>query len=286
MIKNIDNYKSNRINNRLKLIVGHMIKSFLNAEKENNENSHKKNFKLSTSYRSTWWAPKASQWWIGVLFAIGSIFFALGAFPLYGKLVGSLYNNITFFIGSVFFTLAAFLQYLESINSSQNPDHPLNNISSIKEIKLWKFAPSNINWWSVLIQLLGTLLFNISTFYAIHTILSPSQADNIIWTPDAFGSICFLIASALAWINFNHKILAWKPRNISWWINAVNFLGSVAFGISAVFAYVIPSTNLPENIVLMNLETFIGAILFLIGAILLLPERAQISSDRFTNKKK
>ena len=32
---------------------------------------------------STWWAPRALAWWIGVLFAVGSICFALGSFPPY-----------------------------------------------------------------------------------------------------------------------------------------------------------------------------------------------------------
>src|SRR5271166_6595388 len=37
---------------------------------------------------STWWAPGALAWWIGVLFAIGSVCFALGSFPPYATGVG------------------------------------------------------------------------------------------------------------------------------------------------------------------------------------------------------
>ena len=56
-----------------------------------------------------------------------------------------------------------------------------------------------------------------------------------------------------------------------WWIGAANMLGSVAFGVSAVAAYVVPATGDVRNAELSNLGTFVGAICFLIGAILLLP---------------
>jgi hypothetical protein len=37
---------------------------------------------------STWWAPRARGRWIGVLFAIGALLFALGAVPGYASAVG------------------------------------------------------------------------------------------------------------------------------------------------------------------------------------------------------
>ena len=43
-------------------------------------------------------------------FAIGSVFFALGAVPFYAEAVGPVLTNVTFFIGAIFFTLAAFIQ--------------------------------------------------------------------------------------------------------------------------------------------------------------------------------
>jgi hypothetical protein len=42
-----------------------------------------------------------------------------------------------------------------------------------------------------------------------------------------------------------------------------------------VASYVVPATDQPRNVTLMNLGTFVGAIAFLIGAVLLLPERTQ-----------
>ena len=43
-------------------------------------------------------------------FAIGSVFFAVGAVPFYAEAVGPVLTNVTFFIGAIFFTLAAFIQ--------------------------------------------------------------------------------------------------------------------------------------------------------------------------------
>ena len=43
-------------------------------------------------------------------FAIGSIFFAVGAVPFYAEGVGGVLTNLTFFVGAIFFTLAAFIQ--------------------------------------------------------------------------------------------------------------------------------------------------------------------------------
>jgi len=56
---------------------------------------------LDTGKGGTWWAPGAVGWWIGVLFAIGAGFFALGAAPGYVYKVGNKADAITFFIGSI-----------------------------------------------------------------------------------------------------------------------------------------------------------------------------------------
>jgi len=42
----------------------------------------------------------------------------------------------------------------------------------------------------------------------------------------------------------------------------LNLIGSIAFGFSAMAAYVIPTTGLPKNEMIVNLGTFIGAICF------------------------
>jgi len=56
-------------------------------------------------------------------------------------------------------------------------------------------------------------------------------------------------------------------------------VGSAAFGVSAVALFVVPTTGLSRNITLVNLGTFVGALCFFVGAVLLLPERTQSDSD-------
>ena len=58
----------------------------------------------------------------------------------------------------------------------------------------------------------------------------------------------------------------------------INLAGSVAFGISAVAAFVIPSSGDVWNAELSNLGTLVGALCFLTGAILMLsPESTDAS---------
>ena len=217
---------------------------------------------------STWWAPSALGWWMGVLFAVGSVCFALGSFPPYATAVGVTPDNITFFIGSIFFTTASFLQYTEVASApSAVAAPPRHGIGSLLHIR-----HRRIDWWAAGIQLIGTLWFNRTTLSALLVGLGASSAHHPIWRPDALGSVCFLVASWLAWAEECHGPFAWRPSRISWQITALNLAGSVAFGVSAIASYVTSSGQL-LSLALTNLGTFVGAVCFLIGAVLLLPER-------------
>ena len=226
---------------------------------------------LDTGQGSTWWAPGAVAWWIGVLFAAGSLCFALGAAPRYVDAVGVATDGVTFFVGSLFFTAAATLQYLEVANASRVPA----GVEAPERRRFLTWEPRRIDWWAALVQLVGTVLFNISTFDAMREHLSASQANRLVWTPDALGSICFLVASGLAWAEVGHALWSWRPHSLSWLITALNLGGSIAFGVSAVASHVVPASDQPRNVALMNLGTFVGALCFLIGAVLLLPERTR-----------
>jgi hypothetical protein len=217
---------------------------------------------------STWWAPRAIAWWIGVLFAIGSACFALGAFPPYAEGVGTNADNLTYFIGSIFFTTAAFLQYFEAATTSPHFDRPHQR----RFRRLFDVQRMRIDWWASLVQLVGTLWFNRTTLSAFVVGLGASPSHHPVWRPDALGSICFLVSSWLAWAEVCHGRFAWRPTDISWWITLLNLVGSVAFGVSAIASYVKPNGQL-VSLALTNLGTFVGAICFLVGGLLLLPER-------------
>jgi hypothetical protein len=108
---------------------------------------------------------------------------------------------------------------------------------------LFVFQPRRIDWWATAVQLAGTLYFNVSTGNAMRVDLAAQAANQHVWRPDAVGSICFLVASALAWFEVCHGWAAWRPRSWSWWIALANLIGSVAFGVSAVAGYISPATG-------------------------------------------
>jgi hypothetical protein len=211
------------------------------------------------------------SWWIAVLFAIGSTCFFVGPFPGFVKLVGSTADGIVFFVGSVFFTSAALLQYLQAAN----PDR--GQRGDERRMRFLRFEPRGIDWCSATVQLLGTLFFNVSTFHALQSSLDTSATDRLVWRPDALGSICFLISGALAYTAVRDTLFDWLPRTPEGRIAAINLIGCVLFGISAITAFVVPETGNVLDLAASNAATALGALCFLIGALLLLARSASES---------
>ena len=135
-----------------------------------------------------WWAPRTRGWWIAVLFAIGSLLFAIGAIPAYASAVGARWDNVTFFTGSLFFTSAAFLTYREAVDAAPTALNPAHR-------RFFVYQPGRIDWWATGVQFIGTLFFNVSTGAAIASGLSAQTAHQHVWRPDAIGSACFLVSS-------------------------------------------------------------------------------------------
>lgn len=203
-----------------------------------------------------------------MLFAVGSLLFALGAVPGYASAVGASWDAVTFFTGSLFFTAAGYLTYREAVDAG--PQAP-----GTARRRFFVYQPGRIDWLATAVQLAGTVFFNVSTGVAMVSDLSAQAAHRHVWRPDAFGSVAFLVASALAWFEACHGWAAWRPRSIAWWITLANLAGSVAFGVSAMGAFAEPGTTDLLSAPVANLGTLIGAVLFLVGALLLLVERTE-----------
>lgn len=193
--------------------------------------------------------------WIGALFAVGSVCFAVGVVPGYVSAAGDVADAATFFVGSVFFTSAGALQYLQAVNV------PLSAGGAAAAAE-WVQTTSLV-WWATAVQLVGTLFFNVNTFRALRLALSGELTARVVWRPDALGSICFLVASVSALIPVDHR--PGRDRRIA----AVNLVGSVAFGFSAVGAFTL-DTGSALNANMANSGTFVGAICFLLGALALM----------------
>ena len=211
--------------------------------------------------------PKSLTWWIGVSFMVGASLFAAGAGS--ALFAAHPFGPKIFFAGSIFFTTAAYLQVVEVINE------PDPSTGRRPPFALWRAEPEKIGWWAVVVQFVGTLLFNLNTFEGMQT-LSPRLEQRLVWTPDALGSICFLIAGYLAYVEVCGSWIGVQPGNVSWWVTFINLIGSVAFGVAAVASYVTPTGDV-ISVLGTNLGLFIGACCFFLGAYLLLPEMTATS---------
>ncbi len=195
-------------------------------------------------------------------FAIGSVCFAIGACPGYLALVGELACNITFFAGSIFFTIAGFIQF---------------RLTGRWRRGAWKSKADWDDWWSAGIQFAGTLFFNLSTFAALFLNAGVAQYQHSVWRPDALGSICFLVSSGLAVAATTHTQSLWDPDARNWWSTWLGMAGSIFFAASAIAAYIAPGATDPLNPEWVNLGTFLGAICFLVAALLVKPSRKAVS---------
>lgn len=195
-------------------------------------------------------------WWIGLLFAIGSACFMLGPVPAYADLTGVDATAMTYFVGSILFTSGAYLSYVQVVRQDGHA--------------WFGWSPQLMGFWATAVQLVGTVYFNVTTFAGLLT-LDHQEAERLVWRPDAIGSICFLVSSAIAFAEAGHRWFSWRPGKRDWHITALNLWGSVFFGISAAGAYILPNGSLYDA-AWANAGTFLGAACFLVSAMLTMPE--------------
>jgi hypothetical protein len=187
--------------------------------------------------------------WMALCFALGSTSFLVGPFPGYAALVGDSADAITFFVGSILFTIGGGLQ------------------SWLAWPERHSLGEGRAGWWAAVIQSAGTLFFNLTTFQAMHTAVTSSEYNKLVWRPDWRGSICFLVSGAIAYRASPRR--GWRPARwgAGWWQPAVNLLGCILFGISAIAGYVVPSTGSVLDQAAANWNTSLGAACFLVCAL-------------------
>ena len=211
---------------------------------------HRKHPQGAPAAGSTWWAPKARGWWIAVLFAVGSLLFALGAVPGYAQRgrdpLGrrDLLRRLTVLhLGWVFD-----LPGSRGCRPAERRAPPGGASSSS--------SPAGSTGGRARCNLPGPCTSTSAPGTRCGSTSTAQAANQHVWRPDAVGSICFLVASALAWFEVCHGWAAWRPRSWSWWITLANLIGSVAFGVSAVAGDINPATGQLHNAERSNLGTF------------------------------
>lgn len=184
---------------------------------------------------------KTLSWWIARLFMIGSVFFGLGCVLFLGAFSHEFTLDAVFFVGSMFFTAAAFCQFYQSRKANE------------------------IVYWSAFAQFVGTLLFNMNTFDAFFD-LGLLEQELLVWVPNIFGSILFQVSASLAMLGICKKWWCWRLYDAEWRVGLVNYLGCVAFLISAGLAFVTGLANWA------TIFTLIGAICFFVAALMSQPK--------------
>jgi hypothetical protein len=187
--------------------------------------------------------------WMALCFALGSTCFLVGPFTGYASLVGDRADAVTFFVGSILFTLGGALQSWLA--------WPARRVR----------GEGRGAWWAAVIQSVGTLFFNVTTFRAMQTAVTSSEYDKLVWRPDWRGSICFLVSGVIAYRASPRR--GWLPVRTGggWWQPAINLLGCVFFGISAVAGYIVPATGSVLSQAAANWNTSLGAACFLACAL-------------------
>ena len=186
--------------------------------------------------------------WMAVGFALGATCFLIAPFPGYVQLVGTSADGITFFVGSILFTLAGALQSWLAWPGRRSQE-------------------GRAAWWTAIVQSAGTLFFNVTTYQAMHVALTSPDYNRLVWRPDWRGSICFLLSGAIAYRASPRRGPLPVRGGAGWWQPAVNLLGCIFFGISAVAGYVVPSTGSMLDEAAANWNTALGAACFLACAL-------------------
>ncbi len=192
----------------------------------------------------------------GSLFALGAVFAQLGEVAL-------LTVNITYLVGGFFFSLGGYASVLLAVNT------PLGNSGTSRgPVLWWRYQPERRDWLSAVVLFVGTLLFAVSLVAAFAEGLTPRQSDGWIWFPDILGCICFLVSGHLAMLEVGGGRVGVHVHALSWWVVAVNQLGSILFFLAGLAAFVRPATSAALDAGLVNWGTFSGAVCFAAGGLL------------------
>lgn len=225
------------------------------------------------------WQARGYNWLTGLFFSVGSLLFMLGAtfsvMPPSGPWTPSGYvTSLVFFAGSIPFTTAGYMQLFQAANAPEFREGPAGTTRR-RGVSLIGWHPRSLGWLSAFAQFIGTVAFNFNTFDGIHPDPTWYEQDLAIWTPGLIGSILFLVSGYLAFIETCHGYWAWRPRELDWWIVFVNLLGCIFFMTAGILAYVPRGAEPGWIAVAANVHLWLGALGFLIGALLLMRESAQ-----------
>ena len=214
------------------------------------------------------WAPRDPGWWIAITFILGSVLFCVGAILPFTRGLSTAATNVVYFVGSSLYLVGALIQFIRGRRMKINHR---DDASAMRHL-------ANKNSRAAGIQAIGALLFQTSMTGAFIRSLSIAEQERIIWVPDLFGALCFLVASSM-FFTLRYPIQHRQDNGRSAReLAMMNIVGSAFFVISAFGAYIVPLTDQAIYPRIANLGTFVGAVLFLLSSIPGLPAKPSSST--------
>lgn len=207
-----------------------------------------------------------------IAFVIGGALFAAGAAVAQLGSGDATQCASIYFAGGLFFNTGGYVSLLQVINAPRRAQSGDGRLVA-RPWRWWSYEPMRADWLGAFVLLAGTLVFAVNLLDSFLTGLSVQQINRLIWGPDVVGCALFLISGHLGFLEICHGRPCLRPSDGSWWIVAVNQLGSVLFMVSALAAFTRPTTGSLVNADIANWGTLTGALCFSFGGFLQLRER-------------
>ncbi len=207
------------------------------------------------------------NWVAAIAFAVGGSLFAIGAWVAQlGSGDASTAASI-YFVGGLFFNVGGYASLLGAINAPRRV--AADGSLATERWRWWSYEPQRIDWLCTFVLFAGTVAFGISLADSFIQGLSGPQVNRLIWTPEIFGCILFLVSGHLGFVEICHKSRpCWRPRDLGWAIVAINQVGSALFMLSALAAFIRPATGSAANVDIANWGTLLGAACFAAGGVM------------------
>ncbi|MFC9403999.1 hypothetical protein ACFRAA_04980 [[Kitasatospora] papulosa] len=203
-------------------------------------------------------------------FAVGGGLFVLGAaVAQFGPVDAT--GAWIYFAGGLFFNAGGYASLLQAVNAPRQ-DSTSTSLAT-RHWRWWSYEPGRIDWLSTFLLFVGTLVFGVNLVGSLLQGLSVQQENELVWAPDLIGCTIFLVSGHLALVEVCHGQPRALPRDLGWWIVAVNQLGSALFMASALADFTRPATGSVLNIDIANWGTLTGALCFSVGGVLQYFER-------------
>ncbi|GGN93692.1 hypothetical protein GCM10011579_092420 [Streptomyces albiflavescens] len=205
-----------------------------------------------------------------IAFVVGGALFAAGAAVAQFGSGNATESASIYFVGGLFFNTGGYVSLLQVVNAPRYAGGEGRLVT--RRWRWWSYEPMRVDWLSAFVLFAGTLVFAVSLLDSFLRGLSVQRVNRLIWAPDVVGCVLFLVSGHLGLVEICHGRPCVRPRSLSWWIVAVNQLGSFLFMVAALAAFTRPATGSMVNADIANWGTLTGALCFSLAGLIQLYE--------------